>query len=86
MTMKREAKKDAEQILKGHKQLTFASPKNRKMCREQGRGYEMTPAEYAKEYLGRRNVNSETASLKKMERQGWVLVEGTGSFRKLTRR
>jgi hypothetical protein len=82
MTMTREAKRDAEQVLKGRKTLDFQSPKLRRMCREQGRaGYAMTATEYAREYLGRRATNVETAYLNMKEHAGWTFCEDTNTFR-----
>lgn len=86
MTMKREDKVEAEKILKGQGARDHMTPAGRQMCREQGReGFAMTPKEYAERVLGRREVDAQTATARKMQRMGWTDTEG-GGYKKITRR
>lgn len=74
MTMRRNDKAKAEEVLKGH--------------RVQASGYSgkpLTIKQFAVGFLRRGNTDAGTAAVKKMEKAGWVYTDG-GHLRRTTRR
>jgi hypothetical protein len=45
-----------------------------------------TPAQYAAHWMGRGTVDAETARCRKLEKAGWVYLDGTGRYRKTIRK
>jgi hypothetical protein len=75
MTMKREAKAEAQRVATGAQ------------VKKSGySGKPLTVKEYAKGYLGRGRTDQGTAQVKKLEKAGWAYIEGNGTYRRLTRR